>query len=246
MLELQSVVKHYASSGGEVVRAIDGVTMSVASGELVALYGPSGSGKTTLLLMVAALLAPDSGQVLVEGRAVSSLSAREGARYRRLELGFVRQQLDLLPGGRRVGGGGLEHDEAPLAVHVEAVHRRDYDAAVGELATRRRDGQALVADHEPCRLARHLDRVQLVARAGEEGEPAVAEPAGRARPVGGGHHAIGAVGEGPDVHLDHAVHLVGLIGEQRAVGRDRRVCLVERCRRERPRAAHRGAPRDRA
>jgi putative ABC transport system ATP-binding protein len=98
VLELQRVVKHYSSSGGEVVRAIDDVTMSVAAGELVALYGPSGSGKTTLLLMVAALLAPDSGQVLVGGRAVSGLSSRDGARYRRLELGFVRQSLDLLPG----------------------------------------------------------------------------------------------------------------------------------------------------
>ena len=60
------------------MRALDGVTMSVAAGELVALYGPSGSGKTTLLLMVAALLAPDSGEVLVDGRAVSSFLRARG------------------------------------------------------------------------------------------------------------------------------------------------------------------------
>ena len=115
-------MKHYSSSGGEVVRAIDDVTMSVAAGELVALYGPSGSGKTTLLLMVAALLAPDSGQVLVGGRAVSGLSSREGARYRRLELGFVRQSLDLLPGVPAVDNAALKLFDN--RVGVREAHRR--------------------------------------------------------------------------------------------------------------------------
>lgn len=122
MLELQRVVKHYSSSGGEVVRAIDDVTMSVAAGELVALYGPSGSGKTTLLLMVAALLAPDSGQVLVGRRAVSGLSSREGARYRRLELGFVRQSLDLLPGVPAIDNAALKLFDN--RVGVREAHRR--------------------------------------------------------------------------------------------------------------------------
>jgi putative ABC transport system ATP-binding protein len=122
VLELQRVVKHYSSSGGEVVRAIDDVTMSVAAGELVAVYGPSGSGKTTLLLMVAALLAPDSGQVLVGGRAVSGLSSREGARYRRLELGFVRQSLDLLPGVPAIDNAALKLFDN--RVGVREAHRR--------------------------------------------------------------------------------------------------------------------------
>lgn len=108
MLELREVVKHYPSSGGEVVRAVDGVSMAVEAGELVAIYGPSGSGKSTLLMMVAALLAPDRGQVLVDGREVSALSAREGARYRRHGLGFVRQSLDLLPGVPAIDNAALK------------------------------------------------------------------------------------------------------------------------------------------
>jgi putative ABC transport system ATP-binding protein len=98
MLELRDLVKHYPAVGGEPVRAVDGVSLSVEPGEIVALYGPSGSGKTTLLLMVAALLAPTSGAVLVNGRDVSSLSEREASRFRLSEMGFVRQNFDLLPG----------------------------------------------------------------------------------------------------------------------------------------------------
>ena len=72
---------------------------SVAAGELVALYGPSGSGKTTLLKLIAALLAPDSGAVIVDGREISTLSDDDRARYRLRELGYVDQSFDLLPGG---------------------------------------------------------------------------------------------------------------------------------------------------
>ncbi len=98
MLELRDLVKHYPAVGGESVRAVDGVSLSVAAGEMVVLYGPSGSGKTTLLLMVAALLEPTSGSVLVNGRDISSLSEREASNFRLSEMGFVRQNFDLLPG----------------------------------------------------------------------------------------------------------------------------------------------------
>jgi putative ABC transport system ATP-binding protein len=98
MLELRELVKHYPAVGGETVRAVDGVTLKVEAGEMVALYGPSGSGKTTLLLMVATLLAPTAGAVLIAGRDISSLSEREASRFRLSELGFIRQSFDLLPG----------------------------------------------------------------------------------------------------------------------------------------------------
>jgi putative ABC transport system ATP-binding protein len=98
MLELRELVKHYPAVGGEPVRAVDGVSLSVGAGEMVALYGPSGSGKTTLLLMIATLLEPTSGTLRIAGRDVSRMSESEASRFRLSELGFIRQNFDLLPG----------------------------------------------------------------------------------------------------------------------------------------------------
>jgi putative ABC transport system ATP-binding protein len=96
-LELRDVVKHYPAAG-EVVRAVDGVSLTIAPGELVALYGPSGSGKSTLLLLAAALLAPDAGHISFRGRDVTALQPDEMAGYQRRDVGFISQSFDLLPG----------------------------------------------------------------------------------------------------------------------------------------------------
>jgi putative ABC transport system ATP-binding protein len=128
MLHLDEVVKHYRVGDGEIVRAVDGVSLSVAAGELVALYGPSGSGKTTLLMLIAGLLLPDSGCVRVNGRDVSRLSARERAHYRRSELGFIRQSLDLIPGVRA-------DDNAALKLLAD-TGRRDAQRQVAPLLER--------------------------------------------------------------------------------------------------------------
>jgi putative ABC transport system ATP-binding protein len=128
MLQLDEVVKHYRVGDGEVIRAVDGVCLSVGAGELVALYGPSGSGKTTLLMVIAGLLVPDAGSVKVNGREVSTMSERERAHYRRSEIGFIRQSLDLIPGVRA-------DDNAALKL-LATSGRRDAQRQVAPLLER--------------------------------------------------------------------------------------------------------------
>jgi putative ABC transport system ATP-binding protein len=99
MLEIHDLVKHYRLGDREPVRAIDRLSLDVARGELVALYGPSGSGKTTLLMLIAALIQPDAGSVVVASRDLDSLSDAERSRYRLCDLGYIDQSFDLMPGG---------------------------------------------------------------------------------------------------------------------------------------------------
>ena len=96
VLELEGVVKRF-TQGGEEVRAVDGVDLTVASREMVALQGPSGSGKTTLLLLIAALLAPEEGTIRYDGRELSQLSDGAASDYLLREIGFVHQTVHLMP-----------------------------------------------------------------------------------------------------------------------------------------------------
>jgi putative ABC transport system ATP-binding protein len=121
VLELRELVKHYPVGDGPPVRAVDGASLRVRAGELVALYGPSGSGKTTLLNLIAALLRPDGGAVIVDGRDISTLTDAEASRYRLNELGFVDQSFDLLPGGDVVQNASMK---LWIAVGVREGKRR--------------------------------------------------------------------------------------------------------------------------
>jgi putative ABC transport system ATP-binding protein len=94
VLELEQVVKHYRGVGEEV-RAVDGVSMKIAPGEMVSLLGPSGSGKTTLLLMMAALLRAEAGVIRYGERDLASLSESEVSGYLMHEVGFIFQRSHL-------------------------------------------------------------------------------------------------------------------------------------------------------
>ncbi|MDD2600985.1 MAG: ABC transporter ATP-binding protein [Kiritimatiellae bacterium] len=96
MLELRDVSKTYCGRKKEVA-ALRKVSLRLESGMLAALQGPSGCGKTTLLLVAGGLLAPDSGEVLLDGVDLYSLSAECRGRRRATNIGFVFQQFHLIP-----------------------------------------------------------------------------------------------------------------------------------------------------
>lgn len=92
---MQRLTKTYVD-GPDVVRACDGVTLSVNAGELCLVRGPSGSGKSTMLLACAGLVAADEGTIMVNGRAVSGASEKERAAVRLDHIGVVFQDFLLV------------------------------------------------------------------------------------------------------------------------------------------------------
>jgi len=95
-LETRSVIKTYKSDSG-TIQAVDDVSLQVGAGEFVALVGPSGSGKTTMLSILAALLQPTSGQVLLDGQDLAVMTEVERVALRREKIGFTFQANNLVP-----------------------------------------------------------------------------------------------------------------------------------------------------
>ena len=95
-LEFIDVVKSFGSGPLEV-RAVNGISLSIAAGEFVAIMGPSGCGKSTLLHLAGALEDPSAGRVLVDGQDLATLGARDRSELRRRDVGYVFQRLNLIP-----------------------------------------------------------------------------------------------------------------------------------------------------
>jgi putative ABC transport system ATP-binding protein len=96
MMEAKDVTKHYPQ-GRRIVKALQGVSLRIESGEFTSIMGPSGSGKSTLMHLLGALDTPTSGEVFFQERALHLMSDRELSALRRNRIGFVFQFFNLLP-----------------------------------------------------------------------------------------------------------------------------------------------------
>jgi len=123
-LELRSVSKTYRNNG-QPVPVLRDISLSLAPGDITAIVGRSGCGKTTLLNLAGAMDLPTSGEVLIDGRATSSLSDAELTALRRRRIGFVFQFFQLLPTLTV-----LENVELPLLL---AARRQSAQAALDRL-----------------------------------------------------------------------------------------------------------------
>lgn len=169
VLSLTDVVKEYP--GPPPVRAVDGISLEVETGELVAVVGPSGSGKTTLLHLMGALDLPTSGEVVIDGRAVASMSDRGLSALRAHSLGFVFQEFFLIDGVSATENvaQGLLYRGIPSAERVERASE-----TLGRVGLGRR------LDHLPSQLSGGERQRVAIARA-LVGDPAVVfadEPTG--------------------------------------------------------------------
>jgi putative ABC transport system ATP-binding protein len=149
----QSLVKTY-TLGGNVVRALDGISFEIASGEMVAIRGPSGSGKSTLMHIIGCLDTPDSGSYVLGGDDVSRMPKDRLAEVRNQHIGFVFQTFNLLP---RMTA--LENVELPI--HYAGRHdAKDRAAEALKIV-----GLADRMEHEPNQLSGGQRQRVAIARA---------------------------------------------------------------------------------
>jgi putative ABC transport system ATP-binding protein len=159
VLEIRDLVKHHQLDR-VAVRALDGVTMTVARGQFVALYGPSGSGKTTLLDLIVGLRSvPDSGSIRVDGRDVAAMSNKEADEYRLHKLGIIGEPGVLQPGASAVRAAAIrlamddarhaERRVAPLLVRLGLGGRLKHRVEQLSMGERQRVVIALALSTDP-------------------------------------------------------------------------------------------------
>jgi putative ABC transport system ATP-binding protein len=124
MIRLTRVSKEY--DGRRRVTALAEVDLEITQGELVAIVGPSGSGKSTMLNLIGALDSPSSGEITIDGQALSGLTDRQRTAIRRDKIGFIFQFFNLLP-----SLSAFENVALPL--HLRRWPRRRIEERVHEL-----------------------------------------------------------------------------------------------------------------
>ena len=155
MYELRAVSKTYGN-GAAPVHAVRDVDLHVDEGELVAIAGPSGSGKTTLLQLLGALDRATSGDVMFEGRELSSLGDAALTQLRLETMGFVFQQFNLIP--TLTAAQNVESALAPVGLDVDERRRRTAAALQSVGLTHR-------SDHLPSQLSGGEQQRVAIARA---------------------------------------------------------------------------------
>ena len=153
--QLEHVCRHY-TMGESAIRAVDDVSLTVPTGEFLALLGSSGSGKSTLLNLMAGLDRPTSGSIVAAGRNLAELSSLELAHYRRETVGMVFQSFNLLP---RMT---LE-ENVELPLRLAEVERNDRAARVREALEHVRLTKRI--GHRPSELSGGEQQRTAIARA---------------------------------------------------------------------------------
>ena len=155
LIHTRDLVKVYRVGDNEI-RALDGVSIDIARGEITAVMGPSGSGKSTFMNMLGCLDRPSSGEYVLGGRRVSELVGDELAEVRNRSIGFVFQTFNLL-----ARTSAVENVELPLVyAGVGAAERRS--RALEMLA---KVGLAERAGHQPAQLSGGQQQRVAIARA---------------------------------------------------------------------------------
>ncbi|ENY3128179.1 ABC transporter ATP-binding protein [Vibrio cholerae] len=155
LVELQQICKHY-TSGQNVVKALDGVDLTIRHGEFLAILGPSGSGKSTLMNVLGCLDKPTAGRYQLDGHPVDSLSTQQLAAIRNQKIGFVFQSFNLLEYASAL-------DNVALPLVYAGVKAKDRRRRATELLTR--VGLADRLDHKPNQLSGGQKQRVAIARA---------------------------------------------------------------------------------
>ncbi|EOA5468052.1 ABC transporter ATP-binding protein [Vibrio cholerae] len=155
LVELQQICKHY-TSGQNVVKALDGVDLTIRHGEFLAILGPSGSGKSTLMNVLGCLDKPTAGRYQLDGHPVDSLSTQQLAAIRNKKIGFVFQSFNLLEYASAL-------DNVALPLVYAGVKAKDRRRRATELLTR--VGLADRLDHKPNQLSGGQKQRVAIARA---------------------------------------------------------------------------------